>query len=342
MLRGTAIVPLAALLAVVSTLARADEPETEYTLRMASIVPPGTAWAREMEAFSRDVALLTGGHVHVKWYLGGIAGDDLTAGKRVERDQLDGVGAGAWQCERWAPSIKVTRLPGLFRDRAESRYVASRLRPVFEEEFRRAGFIYLGDSQVGPSLVFTRVPVRSMDQLRHVKLWTLDNDLTKTHLMTALGLSLVPLSFDQSRRAYDDGRVDGFLAPPTGALAFQWSTQAHDLLDLPTDYILGCIVVAARAFDRLPFEDQRAVRAAGAKFMSRFDDAGEHADEELLGGLFERQGLTIIRPDSRFRADFQTAARAAWERLDEKTVPHALLQQVLAILTAYRASNPTR
>ncbi len=327
------------LLGLVATLPRGASADPKYTLRMGTVVPEGTAWAREMKAFSRDVAQATNDEVRLKWYLGGIAGDDIEAGERIQRDQLDGVGAGAWQCERWAPTFGVTRLPGLFESRAEAKHVSSRLRSVLEAEFLRAGLIYLGDSEVGPSMVFTRNPIRTIDELRRVKLWSLDNDATKTKVMTALGLTLVPLPFDKSRAAFDDGRVDGFLAPPTGAMAFQWSTQARYLLDLHTDYIMACVVIAARAFDRLPIEHQRAVRAAAAKFSVRFDDVGLHADEELLGGLFERQGLKIIRPDASLRAAFSSAAHALWSKLDEKIVPQALLQQVQAMLTAYRAEN---
>ena len=45
------------------------------------------------------------------------------------------MGAGSWQCEALeAPSIVVTRLPGLFRDRDEAKYIATRLRPLLHEE----------------------------------------------------------------------------------------------------------------------------------------------------------------------------------------------------------------
>jgi TRAP-type transport system periplasmic protein len=321
-----------------ASFASADEPA--YVLRMAAVVPQGTGWAREMNAFSRDVALSTNGQVALKWYLGGIAGDDVETGKRIERDQLDGIGAGAWQCERWAPSITVTRLPGLFRNRDEAKYVQARLRELFDEEFKKSGFVFLGDAQIGASMVFLRRPVHSFDELRQVKLWSLDIDLVRTQLLNALGFQVVTLSFDQSRTAYDQGRVDGFLAPPTGALAFQWSTQARWLLPLPTDYIMACLVVSTRAFDRLPLEHQRAVRAAAAKFMIRFDRIGFDADQELLGGLFARQGLKTLPVDDKMRADFAAAARAAWEKLDERTIPNALIKQVQAILVAYRAANP--
>src|SRR5206468_969252 len=45
------------------------------TLRLATIAPDGTAWAREVRAFNRDVEALTHGQVRFKWYLGAIAGD---------------------------------------------------------------------------------------------------------------------------------------------------------------------------------------------------------------------------------------------------------------------------
>ena len=56
----------------------------------------------------------------MKWYLGGIAGDDFEAADRIGRDQLDGIGGGAWLCERYAPSMRVLRLVGLFQTRDES------------------------------------------------------------------------------------------------------------------------------------------------------------------------------------------------------------------------------
>ncbi|HEY2744849.1 MAG TPA: TRAP transporter substrate-binding protein DctP [Polyangia bacterium] len=325
------------VLSFVAAPASADEPTT-HVLRFAAVIPTGTVWAREMQSFARDVANTTNDEVTLKWYFGGIAGDDFEAGKRIERDQLDGLGAGSWQCERWAPSLTVTRLPGLFHNRDELRYVGSRLRPQLEEEMRKAGMVFLGNAQIGGSILFLRRPVHGFDELRRVKLWSLNDDAVKIRLLRAVGLTLVPMSFADSRAAYDDGRVDGFSAPPVGALAFQWSTEARYVLPLATDYIEACLVISTRAFDRLTFEQQRAIRAAAAKFVVRFDDAGARADDELLGGLFARQGSTTLPVDAKLQADFAAAARAAWDKLDERTVPKVLIRQVQAILTVYRAS----
>jgi TRAP-type C4-dicarboxylate transport system substrate-binding protein len=323
------------LLGLACTTAASAEPP--IVLRMASVAPDGSGWARELKALSRELEQSTGGQVRMKWYLGAIAGGDLEAGNRIERGQLDGAAGGVWQCERWAPSMRVTRLPGLFRNDAELRYVATRLRPLFEEEFRKAGYVNLGVAVVGPSMIFLRNPVHRFDELRRVKLWSLKDDITKLKLLGALGLTIVPESFDRSRAAYDEGRVDGFLAPPTGALAFQWSTQTRYLLDVVTDDILGCVVMTMSAYDQLSLDERRALTAAMGTFAVRFDDVTTHTDEQLVGGgLFEKQGLQIIHADAQFRADFERAAHEAWKSGGD-LVPAKLLADVHAMLQEYRA-----
>ncbi|MCA1664398.1 MAG: hypothetical protein LC659_09050, partial [Myxococcales bacterium] len=87
---------LSALLLLGGSSARAETaaPAETTVLRMAAIAPEGTSWARELKAFARGVEKATDGALRVKWYLGGVAGDEAEELARVERDQLDG-GAGA-------------------------------------------------------------------------------------------------------------------------------------------------------------------------------------------------------------------------------------------------------
>src|SRR3954468_18262980 len=101
-------------------------------LRLAAIAPEGTSWAREVRAFSREVETNTGGAVRIKWYLGGIAGDEVTSLDRTRRGQLDG-GAVSVTCTRLAPSLKISRVIGFFRSRDEARHIYARLFPTVEQ-----------------------------------------------------------------------------------------------------------------------------------------------------------------------------------------------------------------
>ncbi|HEY7957771.1 MAG TPA: TRAP transporter substrate-binding protein DctP [Polyangia bacterium] len=320
--------------------APAASAEPSHVLRMASIVPDGTAWARELRALVREVEAATHGALKVKLYLGGVAGDEIEVGARIRRGQLDGVVSGGMLCEELAPSLRMLRLPGLVQSHEESTYLIGRLRPQLDREFARAGFANLGDSGIGAAILFTRTPVSSMAELRAQRYWIWNTDQVSELALTAMGIKTLPLPIYQAGKAYDDQRDDGFITPPTAALAFQWSTQARYFTALPLHYVTGCLLVANRAFDGLPLDEQQALRAAAAKTQARFDEISQELDAQLLGGLFARQGLRPVTVSGAFRAELYDAARAARSRVAAKVGAPELLDHVLSLLADYRAEHP--
>jgi TRAP-type C4-dicarboxylate transport system substrate-binding protein len=328
-----------ASLLLVGALAAPTAADAPRVLRLASAVPEGTAWAREGMAFAREVEAQTLGQVRVKWYLSGIAGDEMQVGERIRRGQLDGVGSGGPLCVGLAPSMRITRLIGLFQDRAESAYVLGRLKPVLDEEFKKSGFTNLWEAGLGPEVLFTRAPVRSMADLQRIKLWIWDLDDVYGAGLKAIGIPTIALPLDAAARAYDDGRSDGFLTLPTAALAFQWSSQARYVSDLPLGFLTGCLLLANRAFDPLPVGTQQIILTAAAKFQARMEEVGRQQDEALLGGLFKRQGLTTMPVTDPFRRDFFEQARVVRERQGDELVPMELRMRVTGWLADFRAEH---
>jgi hypothetical protein len=58
-----------------------------------------------------------------------------------------------------------------------------------------------------------------------------------------------------------------------------------------------------------------------------------------LGGLFERQGIKMVALSQALRAQYFDAARAARERLGDRLLTRALLDDVMRLLADYRAEN---
>jgi TRAP-type C4-dicarboxylate transport system substrate-binding protein len=255
---------------------------------------------------------------------------------RIKREQLDGA-IGSESCVRLGPSLKVTRIFGLFQSREESFYILGRLLPTLDQEFLRNGFVNLGEATLGPELLFTREPVRDMAELRKTLLWVWEDDAELRTQAPALGLRIVATPLEGGARAYDDKSVDGFIAMPTAALAFQWSTRTRYLTSLRAGHLNGCILVANRAFDRLPIEQQQVLRASFVKLAVRFEDISQREDEALVGELFARQGLTVAAPSPELRTDFFAAAAKARASLGEAIVPRAVLERVLKALAEVRA-----
>lgn len=332
---GLAVV---ALLAAAAS-ARAGEPAL---LRVGAVAPEGSGWAREFHAFARYVEAEAKGSLRIKLYLDGVAGDELEMGARVRRGQLDGVASGQFLCQQAAPSMRVLRIPGVFQSRDEARDVVTHLLPTIEEEAAHNGFVVLGAAGLGPDVFFTREPVRSLEDVRRLKLWRWDIDDVGIAASREMGLSIVPMRLGEARRAYDDKRIDGFVAAPSAALAFQWSSVASYVTDLHSGYIYGCLIFGERPFQRLSPDQQGALRAGAARMLVGIDELGRRQDEALLGGLFGKQGLRSVPVSAAFRAEYFAAAKSAREHFADRLIPRALLERVLRMLADYRIEHPQR
>ena len=314
--------------------ARADE---ATVIRFATVAPQGSSWAREGLAFARDVEQRTNGRVKVKLYFGGITGDEMQTIEQARRGRVDAIASGGMSCLALARSLRVFRVPGLVRNRAEANYINGRLQRAIDDEFLKSGFINLGELSIGPDMFFTKAPLRSMAELQKQPLWVWDLDPVLAATFPTMGMHAVPVALPGALHAFETGQVSGFVAVPTAALAFQWSTQARYLSDLQVGILRGCVVITTRAFDALALEDQQALREAGSKAVARLEEVGRESDDALLDGLFAKQGVTMVKAPDSFRADFFAAAAVARDRIAESVVPHALILRVLSMLADYRA-----
>jgi TRAP-type C4-dicarboxylate transport system substrate-binding protein len=308
-------------------------------LRLASLAPEGSAWARAAHVFQREVEQHTAGRVRIKWYLNAVAGDEREMAERMKRGQLDGVGSGGMICERMMPSLRVVRLPGLTQTRDEASYVINALLPRLAAEAKQAGYTYVTGTALGPDMLFSRRPIRSFDELRKTRTWRWAADDVQLELARVMGLSVVSAEVDQATRLFDRGEVDAFWSIPTAALVFQWAQQAPYLLDLHSGYLFGCLLVTSATVDRLEPEDRQQLSAAGARLAEAFDEITAKTDDTLLHGAFQHQGVTIVPASERLRAEYFAAGLSARERLGAKLVPQELLDRVSGLLSDYRARH---
>jgi TRAP-type C4-dicarboxylate transport system substrate-binding protein len=319
------------VLALVAGVAHAEP----VTLRMAAIAPDGTEWARALKAYAQEIEAQSHGELRMKWYLGGVAGDELAALDRVKRGQLDGE-AGAIFCQKLAPTLRAARVPGLFDTREEFLYVMGRLKPTLDEEFRKSGFLNLGEAVFGIDVLFSRQPIHTMDQLVATRMWAWNLDPVWQRVSSELGMKTVVTTIEEHSPAWRKKQYDAFFTVPSAALAYQWSTEAPYFSDLGATALPACLVVSNTAIDPLPIELKQVLMSASAKFMHRFSEVSQHLDEALMNGLLEKQGVVKVPVTPEFRAHFNASAQAAVKKLGAALMAPALLETFQRLVADYR------
>ena len=153
-------------------LACAQASFAQTTVKLATVVPVGSVWDKNLKQMGEEWSQATGGRVTLTVYAGNQQGDESTVLRKMKLDALQaaaftsvGLGSIDW-------SFNVFDIPFFFDSYDELNYVTDKLTPVLRKRIEPKGFMLLNWGHGGWTQVFSKKPVQSVEDLKHTKLWT--------------------------------------------------------------------------------------------------------------------------------------------------------------------------
>ncbi len=271
----------------------AGPPAHAKTLKIATIVPEGSGWMREMRAAADEIAERTEGRVKLKFYPGGVMGGDQTVLRKMRLGQLHGGAFPSGAFSQVFPDLDLYGLPLLFRSYDEVDYVRARMDAGMIEGIERAGYVVLGISDTGFAYLMSQEPVRRVGDLSGTKVWIQEGDKMSQTAFETAGVSPVQLPLADVYTALQTGLIDTLASPPIGTIAFQWHTRVRYLTDVPLMYLIGLLVLDGKAFAKLAEGDQQIVREAVGTATRKLDAANRKAEGEAREAL-RAQGIEFV------------------------------------------------
>jgi len=208
------------------------------TLKIATVMPDGSNWLVEMRQAGETIAERTAGRVKLKFYPGGVMGNDKTVLRKVRAGQLHGGAFTSGALAAVYPDMEIYSLPMLFRDYDEAEHVRARMDDTLKAGLRKKGFVALSIADGGFAYVLSDIPFRSVEDMRGAKTWLPEGDIMSGLTLDIAGVSPVPLPIVDVYTALQTGLVDTVAAPPMGAIAFQWHTKVNYMTDVPLMYLV--------------------------------------------------------------------------------------------------------
>jgi len=312
-------------------------PVEAIEIKVATVAPDGSGWMRAMRAGAAEIRDRTNGRVAIKFYPGGVMGNDSQVLRKIRVGQLHG-GAftGGGIAERYA-GFNLYGIPLLFRSLDEVDYVRARMDAELEAGLADAGFISFGLIEGGFALLMSNEPVSRVEDMRRRKVWSPEGDPIGYMVLEAMGLSPVVLPPTDVLIGLQTGLLDVVAASPVVALVLQWHTKVKYVTDLPVAYGLGIFAIDARVFNGLSAADQSLVRTVMGEVMRDLDTQTRQDNREARAVL-EQTGLQFV--------PVETADIPAWRQTIEGLYPDLrqrqdidadLLDGLLILLEEYRA-----
>jgi TRAP-type C4-dicarboxylate transport system substrate-binding protein len=312
-------------------------PAQAIEIKVATVAPDGSGWMREMRAGAEEIRDLTDGRVVIKFYPGGVMGNDSQVLRKIRIGQLQGGAfSGGGIAERYA-GFNLYGIPLLFQSLDEVDYVRSRLDTKLQAGLADAGFVSFGLIEGGFAQLMSNEPIRRVEDMRRRKVWSPEGDPIGFRVLQAMNLSPVVLPPTDVLTGLQTGLLDVVAASPVVALVLQWHTKVKYVTDLPISYMLGIFAIDIRVFNRLSAADQEVVRTVMGTVMRTMDQQARQDDRDARAVL-EQAGLEFVAVDPEDIQGWRRTIEGLYPELRRRSdIDTNLLDELLGLLEEFRA-----
>ena len=267
------------------------------TLKIATATPDGTQWMKDMRASAKEIKELTNGRVAIKYYGGGIKGNDTKVLGQIRIRQLQG---GAFTPSALASQysdLNLYGMPLVFDSEEEVAFVRSRMDERLQQGLEDAGFVNFGFATSGFANIMSSTPVTSLADMKGKRVWVPEGDTISYKSMEALSLNPVTLPLTDVLTGLQTGLIDIVAIPPIVALVLQWHTKVKYVTELPLVYSYGYMAVDKKTFDKISDEDKAIVREVMTRTYENFDKINLIENRKAFDSLV-KSGIERVEIDA--------------------------------------------
>ena len=310
-------------------------------LRLATLAPDGSSWMKILGKGAAEIDTKTTGRVKVKYYAGGVQGDERDVVRKMNLGQLDGGAFTSVGLSMVEESIRVLELPRMFASVEELDYVADKMWPYFQKKFEAKGF-RLGDrGEVGWIYLMSKDELKSLADVKAQKIWLWGDDSLVKAMYKKLGVSGVPLGVPEVEPALTTGRINACYGSPLAAVALQWNTKVKYMTSMPMSYAIGATVMKLDVVKKISADDEKLIGKI-TKGMQKTLRKQIRKDNDSALKQMERKGVKVSATSDAMLAEVDKAAQQVWAELTGKLFTKAELATVLKYRDEYRAKHAAK
>jgi TRAP-type C4-dicarboxylate transport system substrate-binding protein len=309
------------------------------TIKIATAAPEGSGWMREMRAGATEIKQKTDGRVAIKFFAGGVMGNDKSVLRKMRVGQLHGGAFTTGSLLDITPDADLFSLPLIFRSEEEVDYIRSRMDADLKQAIENAGFANFGFAGGGFALLMSDKPARTIDDVRGLKIWVPEGDTISYRAMKSLGLAPVTLPITDVMTGLQAGLVEVIAASPIGALAFQWHTRIKYVTNTPLSYLYATMIIDKKFFNKITPADQKIVREVMDRIYVRIDRANRSDNEAARQAMIATGIAFVDSPEQEIARWRGVADNLVAQMRQEGAFSAELYDKMQSLLTEYRSGQ---
>lgn len=307
--------------------------------KIATVSPEGSAWMKTMRSAAKQIEQATDGRAKIKFYPGGVMGNDQAVLRKIRIKQLHGAALTGGSLRKFYPDVEAYSLPLQFRSFAEVDYVRQRMDAKIIQGISDKGFVCFGIAEGGLAYAMSDSMVSRIEDLRAKKVWVPANDPAALRAVKAFDISPYPLELSNVLLSLQTGQINSIATSPIAAIALQWHTQVKYISDLPLMYFFATMVIDQRAFESLSEADQSIVKDEFGAALTEIDQQNRKDNISAFAAL-QQQGLRVVGiPNQDRKLWYARGSKATEDIIEAGIVSQEFFQEMSTHLRDYRTED---
>ena len=283
------------------------------TIKIATLSPDGTTWMKKIRGAAKEIATRTEHRVKIKFYPGGVMGNENAILRKMRINQLQGAAVSSGALDHFYKDTGIYSLPFLFNSHEEVLYVRKKMDNLIIKGLEKGGLISFGVAESGFAYILSNTPVKDVAELRKLKTWIPDTASSR-NAVKAFNIKPIPLPFSDVLAGLQTSLVNTIAISPIASIALQWHTQVKYLTDMPLLYGWGTLVISKRAMNKLNAADKKVVNEVMRRTFNEIDLQNQKDNSAALAAL-KNQGITFVKPDDNQIAEWKRLAQISHSEL---------------------------
>jgi len=287
------------------------------TIKLATLAPEGSSWMKLFGEWKAAIEKRTGGQVNVKFYAGGVAGEERDVIRKMRLGQMTGAAITAVGLGLIQPAVRVLEIPFLFKDDSELGRVRTELEPDFRKKFEDQGYELLAWGDVGPVRLYSNIPLHDKSDLQKVKMWVWNDDPLLQKLFQRLGMNAVALGVTDVLTALQTGTINGCNGSPLAAVALQWHQKVKYATSMELSQAVGAVVLTKKQWEALTPEQRKVVDEESRTLSANLIKLIRHDNEASLAKM-KSQGIEVVPTPEPLVAEIRAQGKVVAAEMDGK------------------------
>jgi TRAP-type C4-dicarboxylate transport system substrate-binding protein len=306
------------------------------TVKLASFVPEGSIWDKNLRQMGDEWRRGTDGRVSLSVFPGGQQGEEPTVVAKMRLGVLQASSLTIIGLAQIDEGFNVFAIPFFYDSYAELHHVMAALTPALEERLRARGFVLLGWGDAGWLQVFSKKPVQTLAELKRLALYTSAGFDQMVQWYKANGFEPRPLAFGDVPAALATSLIEAVPITPAAALFLQWFRTAPYMIEVGISPLVGATLISQKTWNAVSEADRGTLRAAGARMQERLRAAVPEQDRLAVEEM-RRRGLTVATPSD--PAEWRAVGDQFAKLMRGSYVPEALFDRAVAERDAFRGAR---